>query len=99
MVYCFAAVFAPTRLHTKIYHHWRVYDEDERAWVSTDRIGYAVEGGRHRGYRGYTFKRRVRPGAWRVDVETEAGRVIGRIRFDVVPVAAPVTQFKQVVYE
>ena len=98
-VYCFAAVFAPTRLRTKIYHHWRVYDEDQRAWVSTDRIGYAVEGGRNRGYRGSTFKRHVRPGAWRVDVETEAGRIIGRIRFDVVPVAEPVTQLKQVVYE
>ena len=98
-VYCFAAVFAPTRLRTQIYHHWRVYDETARAWVSTDRIGYAVEGGRDRGYRGYTFKRNVRPGAWRIDVETDAGRVIGRIRFDVVPVAEPVSRFKQVVYE
>ena len=98
-VYCFAAVFAPTRLRTKIYHHWRVYDDAERAWVSTDRIGYAVEGGRGQGYRGYTFKRHVRPGTWRVDVETEAGRIIGRIRFDIVPAARPVTRFKRRVYD
>ncbi len=98
-VYCFAAVFAPTELRTKIFHHWRVYDEAAQAWVSTDRIGYDVEGGRHQGYRGYTFKRNVRPGTWRVDVETEAGRIIGRIGFDVVPVARPVTRFKQRLYE
>ena len=98
-VFAFAAVFAPTRLRKTIYHRWRVYDEAQQAWVSTDRIGYEVEGGRYRGFRGYTFKRNVRPGAWRVDVETEAGRIIGRIRFDVVPVAAPVTRLKRVVYE
>lgn len=98
-VFAFAAVFAPTRLRKTIYHRWRVYDDAQRAWVSTDRIGYDVEGGRYRGYRGYTFKRNVRPGAWRVDVETEAGRIIGRIRFDVVPVRAPVTRLKRVLYE
>ena len=98
-VFAFAAVFAPTRLRKKIYHRWRVYDEAQQAWVSTDRIGYEVEGGRYRGFRGYTYKRHVRPGAWRVDVETEAGGIIGRIRFDVVPVRAPVTRLKRVVYE
>ena len=49
--------------------------------------------------RGYTFKRHVRPGAWRVDVETKTGRIIGHIRFDVVPVRAPVTRLKRVMYE
>ena len=98
-VFAFTAVFAPTRLRKTIYHRWRVYDKAQHAWVSTDRIGYEVEGGRNRGYRGYTFKRNVRPGAWRVDVETDAGRVIGRIRFDVVPVGARVTRLKRVVYE
>lgn len=97
-VYCFAAVFAPTRLKQTIYHEWSVYDEDRQAWVQTDRIGYQVVGGRFNGYRGYTFKRRVHPGRWRVDVATENGHTIGRIRFTVVRAATPVTDLRQVLY-
>ena len=98
-VYCFAAIFAPTQLRTEIFHHWRVYDAEKDAWVSTDRIGYELVGGRNQGYRGYTFKRNIWPGRWRVDVETPRGRVIGRIRFDVVAVSSPVTRLKEVQYE
>ncbi len=98
-VYCFAAIFAPTRLRKKINHHWQRYDEAQQAWISTDRIDYVIEGARYRGYRGYTFKRYAQPGAWRVDVETEEGHVIGRIRFDIVPAREPVTRLKRVVYD
>ncbi len=98
-VYCFAAVFAPTQLKKKIYHQWSFYDAARQVWVETDRIGYQVVGGRFDGYRGYTFKQNVHPGRWRVDVETEAGQIIGRIRFEIVPVAAPVTKLRQVFYE
>jgi hypothetical protein len=83
-VHCFAAVFAPTDLQTKIYHHWQYYDAERKTWVDTDRIGYRVVGGRRNGYRGVTFKRHVHPGPWRVTVETPDRRPIGRIRFDVV---------------
>jgi len=55
-----------------------------------------IEGAR---YRGYTFKRYAQPGPWRVDVETEEGHVIGRIRFDIVPAREPVTRLKRVVYD
>ena len=84
-VHCFAAVFAPTALQTKIYHHWQYYDSRRDTWVDTDRIGYEVVGGRRKGYRGVTFKRHVHPGPWRVTVETADRRPIGRIRFDIVP--------------
>ena len=83
-VHCFAAVFAPTDLQTRIYQHWQYYDERDQVWIDTDRIGYRVVGGRQNGYRGVTFKRHVHPGQWRVSVETADGRPIGRIRFDVV---------------
>ena len=88
-VYCFAAIFAPTELRTDVYHRWAFYDERKGEWVTTDRIGYDVLGGRANGYRGYTFKRNVHPGDWRVTIETDAGRVIGKIRFEVVPDAHP----------
>jgi hypothetical protein len=37
------------------------------------------------GYRGYTFKRQVQPGRWRIEVRTEHGRLLGRIAFELVP--------------
>jgi hypothetical protein len=83
-VYAFAAVFAPTDLQTKVYHRWQVYDPASDTWQSTDRIGYEVVGGRQNGYRGYTYKRHVRPGQWRVTVETADRRPIGRISFQIV---------------
>jgi hypothetical protein len=84
-VYCFAAIFAPTALETDVFHRWAYYDATEGAWVSTDRIGYRVVGGRDKGYRGFTFKQNVRPGDWRVTVETEAGRPIGSVDVTVAP--------------
>lgn len=84
-VHCFAAVFAPTTLETKIYHEWQYYDATRDVWVKTDRIGYQVVGGRYNGYRGVTFKQNLHPGEWRVSVETAGQRPIGRIYFDVVP--------------
>lgn len=84
-VYCFAAVFAPTALETQIVHHWQRFDARSETWQTTDRIPYAVTGGRARGYRGYTYKRHAPPGRWRVNVETPRGQTIGRIHFEVAP--------------
>jgi hypothetical protein len=98
-VYCFAAVFAPTDLRQRVYHHWQRYDEQAGRWVTADRIGYGLLGGRYTGYRGYTFKRTVSPGRWRVDVETEAGQTLGRIPFTLIPVDATPRQWKTMVYE
>ncbi|MEJ2636936.1 MAG: DUF2914 domain-containing protein, partial [Calditrichia bacterium] len=56
-VFCFAAVFAPTHLNTEIFHFWQHYDSRKQKWETTDRLGYAVTGGRKEGYRGFTFKR------------------------------------------
>lgn len=84
--YCFTAVFAPVRLDTTIYHHWQyrpVVGGDTQAFMTTDRIAIDISGGREKGYRAYTIKSRVAPGEWRVDVETDDGRVIGRVTFQV----------------
>lgn len=82
-VYCFTAIFAPAKFQTRVYHEWLYFDEGRSAWVQTDRIGYRIVGKRDRGYRGFTRKRNLRPGRWRVDVQTEDGRTLGRIRFNV----------------
>jgi hypothetical protein len=82
-VYCFTAVFAPTRLQSRIVHVWERLDEASGEWAESDRIGYDIVGGRDYGYRGYTLKRTMRPGRWRVRVETSGGRLLSRIPFTV----------------
>ena len=81
-VYCFSSVFAPVTLHTTIYHHWqrRPFD-DTASFKTTDRIPITITGGRETGYRFYTTKHRVQTGEWRVHVETEDGRILGRMTF------------------
>ena len=75
-------MFAPVTLETTIYHHWQHrQQESNEEFSTTDRIPIAISGGREHGYRSYTWKQRLEPGDWRVDVETEDGRIIGRINF------------------
>ncbi len=82
-VYLYTAIFAPLDLHTIIVHHWQYFNDAEHKWVSSDRLRFAVTGGAKTGYRGFSFKARVSPGLWRVDVETKGGQVLGRVRFRV----------------
>lgn len=83
LVYCYASVFAPTDLDTKIYHHWQYYDEQKDEWYTSDRTSYKITGGRDGGFRGYTNKKNVQPGLWRIDVETELEQLLGRISFEI----------------
>jgi hypothetical protein len=78
-IYCFTAVFAPVDLNTTIYHHWYFRPHSNKPFIHADRIPIKINGGREGGYRAYTFKQRLDPGDWRVDVETEDGRIIGRV--------------------
>jgi hypothetical protein len=78
-IYCFTAVFAPVDLNTTIYHHWYFRSNSDKPFTHADRIAIKISGGREGGYRTYTFKQRLDPGDWRVDVETEDGRIVGRV--------------------
>jgi hypothetical protein len=78
-VYCFTAVFAPVDLNTTVYHHWYFRPNDGKPFTHADKIPIKIAGGREGGYRAYTFKQRLDSGDWRVDVETEDGRVVGRV--------------------
>jgi len=84
-VFCFASVFAPTRLNTKIYHEWEYYNDEKGEWKTTDRNVYKITGGRDGGYRGFTYKTNLQPGKWRVSVQTAKGQIIARDRFTLVP--------------
>lgn len=82
-VFCFASVFAPTRLSTDIYHRWEYYDEELGEWTEHARLSYPISGGRDGGYRGYTLIENFRNGTWRCSVETGRGQVLGRETFHI----------------
>ncbi len=88
-VYIYSSVFAPTKLKTTIVHEWEWFDETKDRWVSLTGIPFPISGGRDEGYRGYTFKNFVPEGHWRVNVKTENGQVIGRIKFNIIYVDTP----------
>jgi hypothetical protein len=81
VVYCFSAIFAPAKLKQNVYHHWQRYLPKKKKWLTTDKLSYEITGGRGKGYRGYTYKKHVVPGRWRVDVMTEDGLLLGKINF------------------
>lgn len=82
-VYVFSSVFAPTKLNTQIFHKWQYYDEGRDEWIESDKLGFAISGGRDGGYRGYTMKSNVTEGLWRVDVLTKRNQLLGRVKFKV----------------
>jgi hypothetical protein len=82
-IYCYASVFAPSRLATKIYHRWEQYEPETDTWRQHGRFAYAIQGGRDDGYRGYTLISNFSEGTWRCTVETERGQVLGRETFTV----------------
>ncbi len=95
--FCFTAIFAPTRLRTQIQHVWEHYDEEQERWLTTDQLQFEIRGGREGGYRGYTFKRHLHPGKWRVQVITAQGKILGRIRFRIQPAREPISRWKEIV--
>ena len=82
-LYVFSSVFAPTDLNTTIFHDWQYYNESQKKWLSVTRIPFKILGGRGNGYRVFSKKENIFNGKWRVDVESERGQVIGRIRFNI----------------
>lgn len=94
--YCFTAIFAPTALQKNVYHIWRKYYPNKNDWVTTDRLGFEITGGRKGGWRGYTYKRNVSPGEWRVDLVTEEDLIIGRINFEIKKSGKAIDRFKTI---
>lgn len=79
-LYAYTAINAPRGLKERIYHEW--WHEGRRV----DRIALNISGGRENGYRAWTHKRNFpgeAVGKWRVRVVTEAGQMIGTLRFRV----------------
>ncbi|MBI4086821.1 DUF2914 domain-containing protein [Candidatus Kaiserbacteria bacterium] len=90
MLYCFASVFAPTRLSVEIFHRWEYYVPEDHEWRTHSRLSYGIEGGRGEGYRGYSWVRHPTPGTWRCTVETDRKQVLGSETFEVVEGQVPI---------
>jgi len=85
-MYVFSSVFAPAGLGTTIYHEWQQYDEAAKKWVTVSTVEFPIVGGRGGGYRGYSLSSNSRSGAWRVNVLTAYGQVVGRTSFKVIDI-------------
>src|SRR5690554_1771670 len=83
-IYVYTSIFAPADLSKKIVHQWNWKNPKTNKWEVTDEINYEITGGREGGYRGYTFKEKMLPGEWKVDVNTDKGLVLGRINFTII---------------
>jgi hypothetical protein len=81
-LYAFTAISAPRGLKERIFHVW-MHDGKQ-----VDRIALDINGGRKAGYRAWTHKLQFPPkpeGRWQIRVVTEAGQMIGTLRFTVTP--------------
>src|SRR3989338_789814 len=80
-LFAYTAINAPRGLNERIYHVWR------RDGGEVERIALDIHGGRKEGYRAWTHKQNFPEdavGRWQVQVLTEAGQMIGVLRFKVV---------------
>lgn len=82
-LYVFSSVFAPVRINTDIVHRWEYRDTGRNRWIESTVVSFPASGGRDGGYRGFSLKRGLTEGLWRVSVETPDGRKIGRVEFRV----------------
>lgn len=82
-VYCFTSVFVPRGIDTVITHHWMKLDAKRGEWTSSDRISFRIAGGRRDGYRGYSVKRSIADGEWKVLTEAASGAVVASTIFRV----------------
>jgi len=81
VVYCFARVFAPRGFRDAVYVHWWMRRQ-EGGWQDRGRTQLVIQGGREDGFRAFATKKNYQPGRWRVEIETDDGRDIGVINFD-----------------
>ncbi len=85
-LYVFFRVFSPASFADEVRMRW--FHREAHGWALQDTIPIKIVGGRAEGFRGYGFKSKYQPGAWKVQIETTDEREIGRVYFDVEPVPA-----------
>jgi len=82
-VYAYSAIFSPEDLDITIIHEWQYYDTTNNKWTTRAVIRLPVVGGRDGGFRTYSMISNTVYGKWRVNIKTELGQIIGRLRFNI----------------
>ncbi|HUC01777.1 MAG TPA: DUF2914 domain-containing protein [Candidatus Paceibacterota bacterium] len=90
-LFAYSAVFSPTSFNVNIVHEWQYYNASSSQWITRGKITLPVTGGADSGYRTFSEEEGLGAGAWRVDIETTQGQVIGRIGFNVIIVSSTPT--------
>ena len=83
IVYCFARIFAPRGFRDAVYVRW-LWQGRRGGWLDQGRAQLGIVGGRGDGFRAFATKKNYQPGRWRVEIETEDGRDIGVIYFNLI---------------
>jgi len=92
-IYCFARIFSPTNFTHNVNFHW-LHKHPKLGWQTMDKIPIQVVGGRNDGFRGFAYKSKYQTGQWRIKIETNLGREIGRIDFDIQNAPSSLRKFK-----
>ncbi len=95
-VFVFTAVFAPSGLSTTLRHEWQYFNTVTDRWETRSDVRFTIIGGRDGGFRGYSQKQNVEEGSWRVNVLTDHGQIIGRIRFSIIYTGAPIVLIDEI---
>lgn len=82
-VYTFFSVFSPGGFRENVQVRW-LHNSNESGWSKLEAVPVTITGGREKGYRGFAYKQAVKPGRWQVRIETNDGREIGRLSFEIV---------------
>jgi hypothetical protein len=82
-VFVFTRIFAPHNFRDQVRVRWARWERG--GWAERDAIPLRIVGGREEGFGGYAYKQNWSTGDWRVSVETEDGREIGRTNFEIRP--------------
>jgi len=79
-VHVYARIFAPRGFKDSLYVRWAHLGST--GWEESDRIRLTIKGG-EREWRGWAYKQNYSPGEWQVRVETDDGRALGHLAFDI----------------
>lgn len=81
-IVAFFRLFSPSGFKENVKVVWSLH-LPKHGWQVQDKIPIEISGGRDKGFRGYASKANFTSGKWRVALETNDGREIGRLGFEV----------------
>jgi len=70
-------------IEQKIKESWYWEDSVTKQWRLMDTHRYEIFGGRDGGWRSYFVKRKLAEGPWKVEIKTQAGKLVGVLDFEV----------------